>query len=72
MHINGGKGSNTYFKYVTYFRCGMDNLTGGEVALLLNMRVESPDYFYKCIENMLKVKDLLTLSKLYWALQDLS
>ncbi|XP_053381902.1 uncharacterized protein LOC128549332 [Mercenaria mercenaria] len=52
--------------------CGINGLTGGEIALLASMRVECPEFFYKCLQDMLKVKDLLTMSKIVWALHDLS
>jgi hypothetical protein len=54
------------------YRCGISSLTGGEIALLASMRVECPDFFYKCLQDMLRVKDLLTMSKIVWALHDLS
>lgn len=52
--------------------CGLGKLTGGEIALLACMRVECPEYFYKCLQDMLKVNDLLTMSRIVWALHDLS
>ncbi|KAL4217626.1 hypothetical protein ACF0H5_022368 [Mactra antiquata] len=52
--------------------CKLDHLTGGEVALLINMRFECPEYFYKCLESMLHVRDLLTMSRIVWALNDLN
>ncbi|XP_053382963.1 uncharacterized protein LOC128549690 [Mercenaria mercenaria] len=52
--------------------CGMSTLTGGEISLLASMRVECPELLYTCLQDMLKVKDLLTMSKIVWALHDLS
>ncbi|XP_052271977.1 uncharacterized protein LOC127872687 [Dreissena polymorpha] len=45
-------------------------ITAGEVALLLQMK-KSPDFFYKCLHEMMKLSDLLSMSKLVWALQDI-
>ncbi|XP_052260659.1 uncharacterized protein LOC127864812 [Dreissena polymorpha] len=46
-------------------------ITAGEVALLLQMKIDSPDFFYKCLHEMMKLSDLLSMSKLVWALQDI-
>ena len=32
---------------------------------------QAPEAFYRCLQDMLKVTDLWTLSKLAWALEDI-
>ncbi|XP_052765538.1 uncharacterized protein LOC128206875 [Mya arenaria] len=46
--------------------------SGEEVALLLTMRVESPDFFYRCVQDMLNVKDISVMARLVWALHDIT
>ena len=58
--------------FMSCYRCRVCTLTGGEIALLASMRVECPEFFYKCLQDMLKIKDLLTMSKVVLALNDLS
>ncbi|XP_062588039.1 uncharacterized protein LOC134249708 [Saccostrea cucullata] len=45
-------------------------LTGTEIAFLQVLRQESPDYFYKTLNEMLKIKDLSTLAQFTFALED--
>ncbi|XP_061166315.1 uncharacterized protein LOC133175222 [Saccostrea echinata] len=45
-------------------------LTGTEIAFLQVLRQESPDYFYKTLNEMLKIKDLSTLAQFTFALDD--
>ncbi|XP_052271259.1 uncharacterized protein LOC127871976 isoform X2 [Dreissena polymorpha] len=46
------------------------NINTDDIALLLQMRMESPDFFYRCTHDMLK--NLSSLSKLVWALQTIT
>lgn len=46
------------------------SLTGIEIAFLQVLRQESPDFFYKTLNDMLKIKDLPTLAKFTFALED--
>ncbi|KAH3748554.1 hypothetical protein DPMN_183000 [Dreissena polymorpha] len=49
-----------------------DNITAGEIALLLRMQKECQEFFYKCVQEVLKVKGLLSMSKVVWALDEIS
>jgi len=51
----------------------LENLRSGkELALLLAMRQEAPEMFYKCAQDMLHINELSTLAQLVWCLHDLS
>ncbi|KAH3859833.1 uncharacterized protein LOC127871977 [Dreissena polymorpha] len=48
------------------------NINRDDIALLLKMMTESPDFFYRCTNDMLKIRNLSSLSKLVWALQSIT
>ena len=34
-------------------------------------QLQAPESFYRCLQDMLKITDLLTMSKFVWALNDI-
>jgi len=58
------------FCYVWYR--SLENLrTGEEVALLLKMQHEAPEMFYKYANKILQIRDLSTIARLVWSLDDI-
>ena len=45
--------------------------TGEEVALLLKMQCEAPEIFYKYANKILQIRDLSTIARLVWSLDDI-
>ncbi|XP_021371459.1 uncharacterized protein LOC110462013 isoform X3 [Mizuhopecten yessoensis] len=45
-------------------------MTGVEVAFLMLLKTESPDFFYKVLTDTLKITNLLTIAQLRFALDD--
>lgn len=46
------------------------SLTGIEIAYLQVLRQESPDFFHKALYEIMEIKDILTLAKFSFALDD--
>lgn len=45
-------------------------MTGIEIAYLQVLRQESPDFFHKPLYEIMEIKDILTLAKFSFALDD--
>ncbi|XP_060064487.1 uncharacterized protein LOC132544855 [Ylistrum balloti] len=45
-------------------------MTGLEIAFLMLLKMESPDFFYKVITDTLKITNLLTIAQIRFALDD--
>ncbi|KAH3748560.1 hypothetical protein DPMN_187677 [Dreissena polymorpha] len=48
------------------------DVTAWDIAMLIRMKKESPDTFYKYIQEVLKVVKLSSMSRLIWALEDVN
>ncbi|KAK3575914.1 hypothetical protein CHS0354_002555 [Potamilus streckersoni] len=49
-----------------------EKLTGRELALLVTMRLEAPEFFYNCLQKNLGINSLLTMAMFIEGLEDLS
>ncbi|XP_033730633.1 uncharacterized protein LOC117320052, partial [Pecten maximus] len=48
----------------------LKKMTGVEIAFMMLLKSESPDFFYKVITDTLKITNLLTIAQFRFALDD--
>ncbi len=59
--------------FLLYFSLKVaDSLTGNDVAFLMRMNQQAPKSFFQCVQDRKTMKQLLKMSKMTWALDDLT